>query len=253
MAMLKYCFEELKLNRVEAQHEVENPASGAVMRHAGMRHEGTLKKTPVQQRRVSGYGAVRDPEGGVSCAGIRSGNGCLTGLLVCALALALSGCGDPAAAYDKALAIFAEGDYAEAATAFSKLGDYLQAETYAAYAQGLTYYEQGSYSAAEPFFRADAGLYVRRGSATASAMPACWRRRSSLPRRRSGLRRSGSLRTRYSAPRTARPRTAVEAGDYEAALIHYQDAAGYADAAARLDALNFEIYERATGFKDAMA
>jgi ribosomal-protein-alanine N-acetyltransferase len=43
-AMLKYCFEELRLNRVEAQHEVENPASGAVMRHAGMRREGRLRK-----------------------------------------------------------------------------------------------------------------------------------------------------------------------------------------------------------------
>ena len=43
-AMIKYCFEELKLNRIEAQHEVENPASGAVMRHAGMRLEGTLRE-----------------------------------------------------------------------------------------------------------------------------------------------------------------------------------------------------------------
>jgi [ribosomal protein S5]-alanine N-acetyltransferase len=42
--MLKYCFEGLRLNRVEAQHEVENPASGAVMRHAGMKREGTLRK-----------------------------------------------------------------------------------------------------------------------------------------------------------------------------------------------------------------
>lgn len=44
VGMLQYCFEELKLNRIEAQHEVENPASGAVMRHAGMKHEGTLRK-----------------------------------------------------------------------------------------------------------------------------------------------------------------------------------------------------------------
>jgi ribosomal-protein-alanine N-acetyltransferase len=43
-AMLQYCFEGLRLNRVEAQHEVGNPASGAVMRNAGMRHEGTLRK-----------------------------------------------------------------------------------------------------------------------------------------------------------------------------------------------------------------
>lgn len=42
--MLKYCFAEFGLNRIEAQHETDNPASGAVMRHVGMRHEGTLRK-----------------------------------------------------------------------------------------------------------------------------------------------------------------------------------------------------------------
>lgn len=55
-AMLKYCFEELKLNRIEAQHEVENPASGAVMRHAGMRREGTLRE------RIYNKGEFRDME-----------------------------------------------------------------------------------------------------------------------------------------------------------------------------------------------
>jgi [ribosomal protein S5]-alanine N-acetyltransferase len=55
-AMLKYCFEELRFNRIEAQHETENPASGAVMRHAGMRHEGTLRK------RIFNKGQFRDME-----------------------------------------------------------------------------------------------------------------------------------------------------------------------------------------------
>ena len=54
--MLGYCFNELKFNRIEAQHEVENPASGAVMRHAGMRHEGTLRK------RLFNKGHFRDME-----------------------------------------------------------------------------------------------------------------------------------------------------------------------------------------------
>ena len=43
-AILDFCFETLRLNRVEAQHEVDNPASGAVMRHAGMRREGLLRQ-----------------------------------------------------------------------------------------------------------------------------------------------------------------------------------------------------------------
>jgi [ribosomal protein S5]-alanine N-acetyltransferase len=42
--MLRFCFETLCLNRVEAQHETDNPASGAVMRHAGMRREGMLRQ-----------------------------------------------------------------------------------------------------------------------------------------------------------------------------------------------------------------
>ncbi len=42
-AVLDYTFRELGFNRVEAQHEIDNPASGAVMRHCGMQKEGTLR------------------------------------------------------------------------------------------------------------------------------------------------------------------------------------------------------------------
>ena len=42
-AVLDYTFRELGINRVEAQHEVDNPASGAVMRKCGMVKEGTLR------------------------------------------------------------------------------------------------------------------------------------------------------------------------------------------------------------------
>lgn len=41
--VLDFGFHTLQLNRIEAQHEVDNPASGAVMRKVGMRHEGTLR------------------------------------------------------------------------------------------------------------------------------------------------------------------------------------------------------------------
>lgn len=41
--VLRFSFEELGVHRVEAQHEVENTASGAVMRKCGMRKEGTLR------------------------------------------------------------------------------------------------------------------------------------------------------------------------------------------------------------------
>ncbi len=42
-AVIDYTFVELHINRVEAQHETDNGASGAVMRKCGMQHEGTLR------------------------------------------------------------------------------------------------------------------------------------------------------------------------------------------------------------------
>ena len=43
-AVIAYAFDELSLNRIEAQHECDNLASGRVMEHAGMRHEGCLRQ-----------------------------------------------------------------------------------------------------------------------------------------------------------------------------------------------------------------
>ena len=43
-AVLDFGFTRLNLNRIEAQHECDNPASGHVMKNAGMRLEGTLRE-----------------------------------------------------------------------------------------------------------------------------------------------------------------------------------------------------------------
>ncbi len=43
-ALIDHGFRTLNLNRIEAQHETDNPASGAVMRKCGMQHEGTLRQ-----------------------------------------------------------------------------------------------------------------------------------------------------------------------------------------------------------------
>ncbi len=170
-------------------------------------------------------------------------------LWLCALALLLSGCGDKSASYNKALAVFGEGDYAEAAAAFGKLGDYLQAETYAAYAQGLTYWEQGDFIDAEPYFEQTRDfmygdqryLFCHAAALEAAqlyAEAAQW---------------YAELGTFEDAPQRAAyctARAAIENKDYETALTGYNDANGYADAADRLDALNFEIYERAAALRD---
>ncbi len=43
-AVLEFGFTKLNLNRIEAQHESDNPASGHVMQKADMRREGTLRQ-----------------------------------------------------------------------------------------------------------------------------------------------------------------------------------------------------------------
>ena len=42
-AILAYGFDSMRLHRIEAQHDVRNPASGRVMEKCGMRYEGTLR------------------------------------------------------------------------------------------------------------------------------------------------------------------------------------------------------------------
>ena len=42
--ILRYAFEDLHLNRVQATHLSRNPASGRVMQKIGMLHEGTLRQ-----------------------------------------------------------------------------------------------------------------------------------------------------------------------------------------------------------------
>ena len=42
--LIDYGFRGMNLNRIEAQHETQNPASGAVMRKCGMVKEGTLRQ-----------------------------------------------------------------------------------------------------------------------------------------------------------------------------------------------------------------
>ena len=43
-AVIEFGFRTLKLNRIEAQHDVRNPASGTVMKHCGMMSEGILRQ-----------------------------------------------------------------------------------------------------------------------------------------------------------------------------------------------------------------
>ena len=51
-AVVGYLFAEVGARRVCAQHDVENPASGAVMRKAGMTREGVLRQSGRNNRGI---------------------------------------------------------------------------------------------------------------------------------------------------------------------------------------------------------
>lgn len=43
-AIIPFLFDQVKAQRIEAQHDPNNPGSGAVMRKCGLKYEGTLRK-----------------------------------------------------------------------------------------------------------------------------------------------------------------------------------------------------------------
>lgn len=43
-AVIEFLFDSVKVNRIEACHDLNNPHSGAVMAKCGMRYEGTLRQ-----------------------------------------------------------------------------------------------------------------------------------------------------------------------------------------------------------------
>jgi len=66
-AVIDYSFDRLHINRLEAQHEVSNPASGAVMRKVGMTREGLLRERLYNKGRyvdVELYSIVRSEYAG---------------------------------------------------------------------------------------------------------------------------------------------------------------------------------------------
>lgn len=52
--VLRYGFEDLELNRIQARYMTKNPASGRVMEKVGMRHEGVLRQS------LNRFGAFED-------------------------------------------------------------------------------------------------------------------------------------------------------------------------------------------------
>ena len=52
-AVMGYLFEEVGVQRIEAGHDPENPASGAVQRKCGLKYEGTFRRRLLSNRGIT--------------------------------------------------------------------------------------------------------------------------------------------------------------------------------------------------------
>lgn len=50
--MIRFFFEEVGAQRIESQHDPENPGSGRVMQKCGLQYEGTLRKADWSNRGI---------------------------------------------------------------------------------------------------------------------------------------------------------------------------------------------------------
>ena len=62
-AVMDYLFDEVGVQRIEAGHDPENPASGAVQRKCGLKYEGTFRRRIRSNRGITDvawYGILRE-------------------------------------------------------------------------------------------------------------------------------------------------------------------------------------------------
>ena len=179
--------------------------------------------------------------------------------LLCALLVCLCSCTqNNSGRFESAVKLFANGDYAEAAAAFEKLGDYSSAPTYAAYSRGLVFYDQGQYAAAEPYFAQTREFmygeeryrychaYALLDAGSFSEAAVCFDEMGDFE--------DAPMQAEY-----CRARAAELTRDYEAALYGFSASIGLHDAEDRLYNLQGELYNFAIeckkdgNYKDAMA
>jgi ribosomal-protein-alanine N-acetyltransferase len=61
--IIKFLFEEVGVNRIEARHDLNNPNSGKVMKKCGMKYEGTMRKADINNQGIcdcSEYGILAE-------------------------------------------------------------------------------------------------------------------------------------------------------------------------------------------------
>jgi len=166
-------------------------------------------------------------------------------VLLISLMLLFTSCSvNHTSAYNKAVEIFATGEYADAAEAFEKLGDYSNAPTYAAYSRGLVLFDQGQYVAAEPYFAQVRDFMY--GETRYQYCHGCLLESEGKFSEAAATflaladYEDAAILYRYNNARYAEANA-----DYETALYDYQMAGDYSDAATRLDALRTQVYDQA--------
>lgn len=151
-------------------------------------------------------------------------------------------------AYNKAIELFADGEFAEAAKAFDKLGDYAAAPTYAAYSHGLVLYEQGQYGAAEPYFAASRDFMY--GEERYQYCHAHVLMESALfAEAAEAFHRMGEFEDAPMQYQYCHARDAENNKDYETALYGYEASLGLHDAEDRLYNLQGQLYNRAIALR----
>ncbi|HNW87712.1 MAG TPA: hypothetical protein PLP25_08325 [Candidatus Limiplasma sp.] len=204
-------------------------------------------------RQTGNGGAPKYKQSRTPAACKQTGSARRAALLVACLllALTLSACSSsPSSAYNRAISTFAAGNYADAATAFDKLGDYQQAATYAAYAHGLVLYDQGDFAAAEPYFEKTQDFMY--GKQRYQYCHACvLEKAEKFDEAAEGYRALGEFEDAPARAAYCTARAAEAKEDYETALFDYADAGTYSDAPTRLDNLQTQVYDHAMELKTA--
>ena len=62
-AIIPFFFNEVNVNRIESQHDPNNPNSGAVMKKCGLKYEGTLRQADWSNKGIVDacmYGLLRE-------------------------------------------------------------------------------------------------------------------------------------------------------------------------------------------------
>ena len=164
--------------------------------------------------------------------------------------LVLTGCSkNYSRSYDKALGLFADGDYAAAAEAFGRLGDYASSATYAAYSQGLVLYDQGQYSAAEPYF-AQTQDFMYGGERYRYCHAHVLREQEQFQEAARIFKGLGDFENASLWYEYTNARAAETALDYQTALWGYEAAMTLEDAEDRLYNLRGLVYNRAIALKE---